>query len=40
MHYLESLDHLASATIKAPEPSDEEQDTKQTFEDVRTNLLD
>ena len=29
----------ASATIKAPESSDEEQDTKQTFEDVRTNLL-
>lgn len=29
----------ASATIKAPEPSDEEQDTEQNFEDVRTNLL-
>ena len=29
----------ASATIKAPEPSDEEQDTEQKFEDVRTNLL-
>ena len=34
----------ASATIKAPEPpvkkeSDETQDTKQNFEDVRTNLL-
>ena len=29
----------ASATIKAPEPTDEEQDNKQTFEDVRTNLL-
>lgn len=29
----------ASATIKAPEPPDEKQDTKQTFEDVRTNLL-
>ena len=28
----------ASATIKAPEPSDEE-DTEQNFEDVRTNLL-
>ena len=29
----------ASATIKAPESSDEEQDTEQKFEDVRTNLL-
>jgi len=29
----------ASATIKAPEPSDDEQDTEQNFEDVRTNLL-
>ena len=29
----------ASATIKTPEPSDEEQDTEQNFEDVRTNLL-
>jgi len=28
----------ASATIKAPEPSDE-KDTEQNFEDVRTNLL-
>tara|TARA_Y100000114_G_C11623290_1_gene260692 strand:- start:63 stop:635 length:573 start_codon:yes stop_codon:yes gene_type:complete len=29
----------ASATIKAPESLDEEQDTEQNFEDVRTNLL-
>ena len=29
----------ASATVKAPEPSDEEQETEQNFEDVRTNLL-
>ena len=29
----------ASATIKPPEPSDEEQDTEQNFDDVRTNLL-
>ena len=29
----------ASATIKSLEPSDEEQDTEQNFEDVRTNLL-
>ena len=29
----------ASATIKTPESSDEEQDTEQNFEDVRTNLL-
>ena len=29
----------ASATIKTPESSDEEQDTEQKFEDVSTNLL-